>query len=396
MAQVIAELQELWTEHRPEIDINVALVEEAVGALASGELDDAGRDSAKRAAHQLAGTVGTFGFTDASEQAHALEQALEQAPAREDAPRLAELVAALRAGLEDDVEPLDARRVLGARPPPEMPVTTLRDARPRTRPSILAIDDDPAILAAVRALLGERDWTVSTHGDPAAIWDALERHCPDLLLLDIDMPGTTGVELCQAVRADPRWSALPVVFLTARRDPETISAVFDAGADDLLNKPIVAAELVARLANRLERTLEAEGEAGAVAVDVVVVEDDVVLSDLLQDSLRARGYSCCAIADGDEAMSALTGTGAKVSAPLVLLDWDLPNRSGLDVLRGLGQAGVLAETRVLMLTLRSSEDETREALELGAFDHLAKPFSVPVLMERVRRALMRTTDRSQR
>jgi DNA-binding response OmpR family regulator len=65
----------------------------------------------------------------------------------------------------------------------------------------------------------------------------------------------------------------------------------------------------------------------------------------------------------------------------------LPGLDGLSVLRKLAEAGVLRSTRVIMLTLRSSDAEVLEALELGAFDHVAKPFSVPVLLHRIARAL---------
>lgn len=72
MVQLDVELQELWVAHRGEVDASVARIEDAVSDLMAGALDDAGRDAARRAAQQLAGTVGTFGFTDASEHARVL------------------------------------------------------------------------------------------------------------------------------------------------------------------------------------------------------------------------------------------------------------------------------------------------------------------------------------
>jgi diguanylate cyclase (GGDEF)-like protein len=77
---------------------------------------------------------------------------------------------------------------------------------------------------------------------------------PDLLLIDIDMPGASGLELCRLVRSDPAWRHLPVVFLSGRGDPTTVQQVYGAGADDFVSKPVVGPELHARIANRLERT----------------------------------------------------------------------------------------------------------------------------------------------
>ena len=74
-----------------------------------------------------------------------------------------------------------------------------------------------------------------------------------MLILDVDMPGVRGPELCRVVRADPRWSQIAVIFATAHGDPEMIERIFQAGADDYLAKPIVARELITRVSNRLER-----------------------------------------------------------------------------------------------------------------------------------------------
>ena len=95
------------------------------------------------------------------------------------------------------------------------------------------------------------------------------------------------------------------------------------------------------------------------------------------------------IADGDEANRLLGGGQPRVRADLVLLDWDLPGRDGLTLLRLLRADGVLSRSRVVMLTMRASEREALTALELGATDHIAKPFSLPVLMQRIRRVLAR-------
>jgi DNA-binding response OmpR family regulator len=81
----------------------------------------------------------------------------------------------------------------------------------------------------------------------------LEQTVPDLVILDVEMPELSGIDLCQVVRNDPRWSELPVLFLSAHTDAKTVHQVFTVGADDYVNKPIVGPELVARVLNRLDR-----------------------------------------------------------------------------------------------------------------------------------------------
>jgi DNA-binding response OmpR family regulator len=119
---------------------------------------------------------------------------------------------------------------------------------------ILVVDDDPLVLKALRPLL--EPWGLGVTGleQPTQFWDILQATRPDLIILDVEMPEFTGVELCQALRTDPHWQNLPVLFLTSHRDAETVQAVFQAGADDFIAKPIVGPEVLTRILNRLERT----------------------------------------------------------------------------------------------------------------------------------------------
>lgn len=119
---------------------------------------------------------------------------------------------------------------------------------------IMAVDDDPQVLATLRALLEPKGLRLTTLNDPLRFWEALGESPPDLLVLDLDMPHVSGIELCRVVRNDQRWDGLPVLFLTSHTDPETKHRIFAAGADDYLSKPIVEPELVTRIVNRLERT----------------------------------------------------------------------------------------------------------------------------------------------
>ena len=119
---------------------------------------------------------------------------------------------------------------------------------------VLAVDDDPQVLEALRELLEPRRLRVTTIEDPLRFWEVFTQVSPDLLILDVDMPRLTGIELCHVVRNDPQWAEVPILFLTAYSDPDTVRRVFSAGADDFVTKPIVGPELLTRLFNRIERS----------------------------------------------------------------------------------------------------------------------------------------------
>jgi diguanylate cyclase (GGDEF)-like protein len=446
---------------------------------------------------------------------------------------------------------------------PLAPARAIDAVEPLLRPDeareavVLAVDDDPAVLEAVRFVLAPHGVRVDTVSEPERLWEALEASAPDVVLLDVDMPRVNGLELCRVLRNDPRWKSVPVIFLTSRTDATTVQEVFAAGADDFVSKPFVGPELGARIQNRLERVrmqrslaetdaltgvpnrrgseevlerflrlaagqgepmafgvvdldcfkavndrcghsvgdevlarvarllqkrfraqdvvarwggeefvvgmygmdkadgvqrlaealevlreekftapatepfgvtfsagvaeFDADGHdlqslyraadaamyaaklagrdrvlptgwrvehgEGPRTVDVLVVEDDPAIARLLQHALETRGLRHEWVANGQKAAALLTGPQPELRARVVLLDVDLPGLDGLGVLRLLAAERMLERTRVIMLTVRTHEAEVVRALELGAFDHVSKPFSVPVLLQRIRRAL---------
>lgn len=118
---------------------------------------------------------------------------------------------------------------------------------------LLIVDDDPQLLDFLQKLLEPWGFKITLLDNPQMFWDTLEQTVPDLVILDVEMPELSGIDLCQVLRNDPNWSNIPVLFLSVFADAHTVQQVFTAGADDYVSKPIVGPELVARILNRLER-----------------------------------------------------------------------------------------------------------------------------------------------
>jgi diguanylate cyclase (GGDEF)-like protein len=344
----------LWRAHR---DNTAALVADVRRGIDEPTAD--AREQARRAAHRLAGSLGTFGMPDGTALARRLERAFDPDRPAPPAAVLVPLVTALTAVIErfDDATPAGGeprtetprrgRRVAvvgfaepfaaslraeiatrGATPldapdvdtvlqmstdapvdavvvdidrvdleladerpwpseaPPAVAVSagrrladrvaaTRRNARryvqrpttpsgivtsvesmwtpPRRTATVVAVDDDQMILDTLRVLLSGDDIHLVAVDDQEQFWRALHEHHPDVVVLDVDMPDISGIELCRVLRTDDQWLQTGVIFLTAHRDAATWHAVFEAGADDLVVKPIIGPELRARIASRIER-----------------------------------------------------------------------------------------------------------------------------------------------
>ncbi|MGL6339329.1 MAG: response regulator, partial [Waterburya sp.] len=155
-----------------------------------------------------------------------------------------------------EVARLGAQRFLQKPVSPKKVMQAIAEVRPQaTLPEakLLIVDDDPQMLDFLRILLTPWGFNLTLLEDPQQFWQTLQQTAPDLLILDIEMPDVNGIELCQVVRNDPDWNELPVLFLSVHQDAETIERVFTVGGDDYVHKPIIGAELIARVLNRLER-----------------------------------------------------------------------------------------------------------------------------------------------
>ena len=110
---------------------------------------------------------------------------------------------------------------------------------------ILAVDDDLAALRALRQILTQKgyDVAVAASGDEALEW--LRQGTPDLVILDVAMPGLSGLETCRRIRTDPRFRETPVIFLTAKGMLSEMAEGLEAGSDLYLVKPVLASRLVA-------------------------------------------------------------------------------------------------------------------------------------------------------
>lgn len=124
--------------------------------------------------------------------------------------------------------------------------------------SLLIVDDDLEVLALLKKFFVQQGYQVEVATDGASLWMALERQAPDLIILDLMLPGENGLSLCQRLR---QQRATPVIMLTAMGELSDRVVGLEMGADDYLSKPFDARELLARVRAVLRRA----GESGPLS-----------------------------------------------------------------------------------------------------------------------------------
>lgn len=565
---IAAAVSAAWDRARAPTLQKIDKLDDAAIALLDAGLSADLKAAAQRDAKSITEVAAQFGFEKGAQVARDLSERFAGASLTQiDGIAISEQLLALRESFAGVPSPAAPLAIGASRSKAGLSTPTGSGMAPEDSSleghKILVVDDEPMVSRGLITLLGKRGMSVTAVNDPLRFWTVLDETKPNLILLDLEMPKISGTELCRVVRSDPRWSELPVIFLSGYTDQASVQRVFAAGADDYVGKPFVPAELMMRIENRLtgvkarrapvetdpltglpiahkateqidrflrlarrksdpysiavlqidafaslantfgrgtadvvlraigellpksfraedivgwwggpdftvgmygstkehaaikltqvcskignqtflsesgqrvnvscsagvaqyqsdgdtvpalrEEALKAleriratggirttggivrVGVSGVKAigpmtrrVDVAIVDDDTALVSLLQHAMESRNLRVATFADGEIAVAALTGAAPEVQASLILLGVDIPALNGLDVLRRLKAGEITRSSRVVMLTSRTGERDVLAALELGAADHIAKPFSVPVLMHKVRAML---------
>jgi DNA-binding response OmpR family regulator len=118
---------------------------------------------------------------------------------------------------------------------------------------VVVIDDEPSVGAAVRDLLVPEGYEVDAPGDADAALPELIRSAPDLVILDVNMPGMSGWELCSLLRRQSATRAVPVLFLTGRQEVRDRITAMQVGGSDYLAKPFGAEELRNKVRSLLKK-----------------------------------------------------------------------------------------------------------------------------------------------
>lgn len=271
---------------------------------------------------------------------------------------------------------------------------------------VLVVDDVPANIKLLEAKLTNEYYDVITAKDGYEAIEQTKAKKPDLILLDVMMPGIDGFEVCRKLKQDPDVSHIPVVMVTALADPSDRVQGLEAGADDFITKPINDTALFARvrslvriktLIDELRLRDKSGSQLGMSASDfslnldvsgskLMVIDDDVVQSRRVSERLIAGGYKVNQYSDHNEALQA-----AKTDPDydLIIVSTQLAEIDGLRLATQFKAIEAVRHVPILMLVDEEEQHLMLKGLELGVNDYLLTPVDFNEMFARVKTQIRR-------
>ncbi len=272
---------------------------------------------------------------------------------------------------------------------------------------ILVVDDILPNVKLLEAKLSAQYYDVVTafNGEEALIKAANDS--PDLILLDIMMPGIDGFETCKRLKADPKTSHIPVVMVTALTDPTDRVRGLEAGADDFLSKPVNDTALFSRTRSLLRlkmtidewrvrdsavTTLGLEGQGGdkgenqpITGADILILEDRAFEADKFVETVRRDAHKPVNVDSGIKAMEHIMSTPFE----LIIVSLNLAKEDGLRFCSHLRSNDRTRSIPIIMVAQEEDMPRVAQGLDMGVQDYIMRPIDRNELLARCRAQLRR-------
>ncbi|MEX2114721.1 MAG: response regulator [Pirellulales bacterium] len=258
---------------------------------------------------------------------------------------------------------------------------------------VLIVEDDPRGARLLAAHLQSTGYRVEVAHSAEEARKSFAESLPDLLLCDVCLPDTDGIELTRELRANPRADGIPIALITSSDDRQVLSRGLDAGADDFLSKPVNALELRTRVRSLLrskrladelrgQRDEPAMGGAQSQPRDsagaardrsvplIAIIEDAPHDRRLLEAHLAELQFETCAAASASAGLALVR----ERQPDLVVLDLLLPDLTGYELISAIKNDPACGHVPILVVSGLADLSDRVKALELGADDFIIKGF----------------------
>lgn len=269
---------------------------------------------------------------------------------------------------------------------------------------ILIVDDTPSNVKVLSAKLAQEYYEVIAADSGRAALKAVEGDAPDLVLLDVMMPGMNGFDVCEKIKQNPKTTHIPVVMITALSGREERVRGLEAGADDFLTKPVNDTTLFTRIRSlvRLKHTLEqwrlreeTSGRLGLMEETASILDNgtgaDIILVD---DSTIQKANICEALAVDNDRVTVIedydaSGKIVDLGGDVVVISLTTEVEAPLRLTSRLRSLGPTRQIPILLIGDAEDMVHFNKALEIGANDYLTRPLDEQELVARVRTQVRR-------
>jgi len=251
-----------------------------------------------------------------------------------------------------------------------------------SRKKIIYVDDVQYSLVSVKNRL-QNLYDVFTAESVVKMFELLDNITPDLILMDVNMPDIDGYEAIKSLKADERYSSIPVIFLTGKSDRESVVKGLSLGATDYIIKPYNASKLIEIIDNNLNSPEDKDslfGEDNSSKPVVLIVDDVSSMLRAMQYALHDR-FKVYILSKSQDVLDFLRNK----KPDLILLDYLMPVLNGFDLIQMIRAMPDYTDTPIIIITTEGTMDHVNKAISIGASDFIVKPFKPKELNEKVAR-----------
>ena len=241
---------------------------------------------------------------------------------------------------------------------------------------ILVVEDNPINLKLVSEVLEFECYDILKAVDAEAAQAVLAATLPDLILMNIALPGMDGLTLTRKLKAEERTRGIRIVALTAFAMKGDDQKAFDAGCDGYITKPIDTRTLPGLVAGFLAR---ASGQSRRSRMKILVIEDHVAELNLANVVLSTAGHDVSTAETAEQAIAAIK----KERPQLILLDLELPGMDGLTLARKLKADPDMRDIHIVAVTFHPERHPKAAALAAGCDTYLMKPINTRELSDQL-------------
>jgi len=217
----------------------------------------------------------------------------------------------------------------------------------------------------------------------------LENIDPDLIVLDVNMPDVDGYEIIKGLKADEKYSKIPVIFLTSNIDREDVVKGLSLGAADYVLKPFNADKLIESIENQFNPRNKKKviSEKAAVIPSILVIDDIASMLRTIHHALHDK-YEVSLLSKSEVVIDFLHNN----KPDLILLDYLMPVINGFELIQSIRALPDYKDTPIIIISTEGTFRNVNEAIKLGASDFIVKPFDPKELNYKVDRQIRLTKD----